>query len=106
MDDDELAATRDLEAMAHLGWGPDRWNDLGLREPGQLAEYVSLDREMRIYVLKVLGGDATELDHAWFSEQPNSQPVAEWMLGLREFEATDFDDEADREIDESWPSDG
>jgi hypothetical protein len=93
MDDNQMiAAARDLEAMAELGWGPERWNDLSAK-PGQLADFLSLDRPMRSYVLKVLAGEATTADNEWFAQQSNAQPVAEWMLGLPAFEAVGDDDD-------------
>lgn len=82
----------DLDAMAQLGWGPDRLNALTKFQPGQFSDFMALDRPLRIYVLKVLGNDATEADHEWFSEQPAAQVIAEWMLGLPAFQG-DYDDE-------------
>jgi hypothetical protein len=97
-DDPETAATRDLEAMAALGWGPERWNDLSVK-PGQLADFMSLDLPMRTYVLKVLSQEATTADDAWFREEPDSKVVAKWMLSLPAFEAVE-------EYDDDMPSTG
>lgn len=84
----------DLDAIAALGWGPERLDELastGL-EPGALATFHSLEPETRSLVLRILGafGPPTERDHAELAAHPAGRSLARWMLSLPPYaEVTD-----------------
>lgn len=83
----------DLDAMAQLGWGPEKLDSMTKFQAGQFADFMALDRPMRHFVLKVLGGEATDADHEWFTQRADAQPIAEWMLGLPAFQSDDTEDD-------------
>lgn len=83
----------DLDALAALGWGPDRLDSLSKFEPGVFADFRALDPEARALVVAVLAGEATDADHQAFDARADSQAIAEWMLRLPAFQGDDFEDD-------------
>lgn len=83
----------DLDALAELGWGPDKLDSLAGFEPGQFAGFMALDRPVRQFVLKVLDGSATDADYRWFDGLNASKVIAEWMLELPAFQGDNVDEE-------------
>lgn len=78
----------DVEAAAAAGLSLATFTHLTETEfhPGQLAEFLELDIEMRTFVLRVVAGLATRDDFAWFDTRDDAKSVAAWMLGLPAFD--------------------
>ncbi len=90
----------DLDAIAKLAAAEPSTDEIALLEgltsvqPGQFAEFMSLDRPARHYVLRVLDGTATDADHTAFQQRADSQAIARWMLTLPAFTtSSDYDDD-------------
>lgn len=89
-----LAFAADLEAAADAGLSLDTFTYLTSTQfgPGQLAEFMALERPVRVYVLRMLAGEATVEDDRWFNTRDDAKAVASWMLELPAFRR-DPDDE-------------
>ncbi len=74
----------DLDAAADAGLGLDTFTYLTAEQfgPGQLAEFLQMDLDMRTFVMRVLGGLAGPADYAWFDRRDDARTVAAWMLDL------------------------
>ncbi len=81
----------DLDALAELGWGPDKLDALARFQPGAFADFRALDEDARGFVVKVLEGAATEQDYVEFEERADSEAIAKWMLTLPAF-VGDYED--------------
>lgn len=78
------AFAADLDAAAAAGLSLDSFEHLTAEQfgPGQLAEFLELDAEMRNFVMRVLGGLAGQADYDWFNGRDDAKAVAHWMLTL------------------------
>jgi hypothetical protein len=74
----------DVDAAAAVGLSLESFTYLTEQqfEPGQLAELIALEPEVRAFVLRVLGDAVTEDDWRWFNERDDCKAVAAWMLQL------------------------
>ncbi len=74
----------DVDAAADAGLSLDTFTHLTeeVFAPGQLAEFMQLDHELRAFVLRVLGGLAGREDYEWFDRRDDAKAVASWMLEL------------------------
>ena len=81
------AFAADLDAAAEAGLSLDTFTYLTSTQfgPGQLAEFMSLDRPVQVYVLRMLAGEATPEDDRWFNTRDDAKAVASWMLELPAF---------------------
>ncbi len=72
----------DLDAAAGAGLGLDTFTYLTAEQfgPGQLAEFLQMDLDMRAFVMRVLGGLAGPADYAWFDRRDDA-------LGCRSLDA-------------------
>ncbi|CAN5686787.1 hypothetical protein BH10ACT3_BH10ACT3_18520 [soil metagenome] len=77
----------DLEAAAQAGISMETFELLASTQfdPGQFAEFMTLDAPLRAFVMRVLGGLDDPSDWAWFNERPDAAAVALWMFGLPGF---------------------
>lgn len=85
--DRELASDAfraDLDAAADAGLSLETFTHLTeeVFGPGQFAEFMQLDDELRAFVLRVLGGLAGREDYEWFDRRDDAKAVASWMLEL------------------------
>ena len=101
IDDDAINSAREILALTLKS--PDLINRIVYMalskveaRMNDLAAYQALDREARIFVLKVMGGEATDHDHGDFEARPDSKEIAQWMLTLPAFQ-----EEPDEEPDDA-----
>ena len=74
----------DLEAAAAIGLSLESFTYLTEHQlgPGQLADLIALDPQVRSFVLHVLADAATDEDWRWFNERADCKAIAAWMLEL------------------------
>ena len=83
-DQPRSAFQADLDAAAQAALSLDTFTHLTeeVFAPGQFAEFMQLDVELRAFVLRVLGGLAGREDYEWFDQRNDAKAVASWMLEL------------------------
>jgi len=74
----------DVDAAAAVGLSLESFTYLTeqLLEPGQLADLIGLEPELRSFVLRVIANTATEEEWRWFNRRDDCKAVAAWMLEL------------------------
>lgn len=74
----------DIDAAAAAGLSLETFTHLTEQvfAPGQFAEFMQLDDELRAFVLRVVGGLAGREDYEWFDRRDDAKAVASWMLEL------------------------
>lgn len=88
----------DLDAVADLGWGLDRLDQLAKigMPPGAFATFLALEPDTRALVLRQLDSPTDE-DLAEFEAHPACRSLADWLLTLPAYINAPEDDEDD------WP---
>ena len=87
--------TDDPEAAGRLGWGPDKIDEMARTGffPGQLAQFLDLDKPTKALVLRLLDQPA-EADWTEFGSLPNGKALARWLMTLPAYRnAPDYEDE-------------
>ncbi len=90
----------DIDVLARLGSGVGHLDQLasGNLNPGQLAEFMALDRPTRILVLKLLGGEPGAQDE--LDAHPDAKTLAQWLLTLPAYAPCEDDPDDDDRFDD------